>query len=92
MHLHFVSIKDEKLQCRSVLTKTKLNKIHINAPKYLKERGFDVVRGKWKTKDRGNIDDIHEYKKEIENILSNELKNLKTDLEAYRGDLNSILG
>lgn len=91
MHLHFVPIRDGKLQCRSVLTQSRLNKVHTNAPKYLQEKGFNVIRGNGKTKERGNIDNIHEYKKEIENILSNELKNLKIDLEAHRGALNSIL-
>lgn len=91
MHLHFVPIKDGKLQCRSVLNQSRFNKVHTNAPKYLQEKGFNVIRGNGKTKERGNIDNIHEYKKEIENILSNELKNLKIDLEAHRGALNSIL-
>lgn len=91
MHLHFVPIRDDKLQCRSVLNQSRFNKVHTNAPKYLQEKGFNVVRGNGKTKERGNIDNIHEYKKEIENILSNELKNLKIDLEAHRGVLNEIL-
>ncbi|MFR9026218.1 MAG: MobV family relaxase [Clostridium perfringens] len=91
MHLHFVPIKDGKLQCRSVLNQSRFNKVHTNAPKYLQEKGFNVVRGNGKTKERGNIDNIHEYKKEIENILLNELKNLKIDLEAHRGALNDIL-
>lgn len=91
MHLHFVPIKDGKLQCRSVLNQSRFNKVHTNAPKYLQEKGFNVVRGNGKIKERGNIDNIHEYKKEIENILSNELKNLKIDLEAHRGALNEIL-
>lgn len=91
MHLHFVPITEEgKLQCRSVLTQSRLNKVHTNAPKYLQEKGFDVVRGKGKTKKRGNINDIHEYKKEIENILLDELNNLKIDLERHRGVLKSI--
>lgn len=91
MHLHFVPIRDDKLQCRSVLNQSRFNKVHTNAPKYLQEKGFNVIRGNGKTKERGNIDNIHEYKKEIENILSNELKNLKIDLEAHRGVLNEIL-
>ncbi|ELC8368520.1 plasmid recombination protein [Clostridium perfringens] len=91
MHLHFVPIKDGKLQCRSVLNQSRFNKVHSNAPKYLQEKGFKVVRGDGKTKERGNIDNIHEYKKEIENILSNELENLKIDLETHRGALNEIL-
>lgn len=91
MHLHFVPIKDGKLQCRSVLNQSRFNKVHTNAPKYLQEKGFNVVRGSGKTKERGNIDNIHEYKKEIENILFNELENLKIDLKAHRGALNSIL-
>ncbi|MFH5911668.1 MobV family relaxase [Clostridium perfringens] len=91
MHLHFVPIKDGKLKCRSVLNQSRFNKVHTNAPKYLQEKGFNVVRGNGKTKERGNTDNIHEYKKEIENILSNELKNLKIDLEAHRGVLNEIL-
>ncbi len=91
MHLHFVPIKDGKLQCRSVLNQSRFNKVHTNVPKYLQEKGFNVVRGNGKTKERGNIDNIHEYKKEIENILFNELENLKIDLKAHRGALNSIL-
>lgn len=91
MHLHFVPIKDGKLQCRSVLNQSRFNKVHTNAAKYLQEKGFNVVRGNGKTKERGNIDNIHEYKKEIENILFNELENIKIDLKAHRGALNSIL-
>ena len=91
MHLHFVPIKDGKLQCRSVLNQSRFNKVHTNVPKYLQEKGFNVVRGNGKTKERGNIDNIHEYKKEIENILFNELENIKIDLKAHRGALNSIL-
>lgn len=92
MHLHFVPItKEGKLQCRSVLTQSRLNKVHTNAPKYLQEKGFDVVRGSGKTKERGNINDIHEYKREIENILSNELKSIKKDLEERKSELDFIL-
>lgn len=73
LHLHFVPISDEgKLQARSVMTPTRINKIHTECTKFLRQRGFDVERGKGKT-GKKNIKDIYEYKK-------SELEKLKKDV------------
>lgn len=68
MHLHFVPISQEgKLQARKVMTPSKINKIHSDAPKFLQSKGFDVERGKGET-GRKNIKDIHKYK--LEKLVS----------------------
>jgi len=63
MHLHFVPVNKEngKLQARVAMNKAKINYIHDALPKFLQERGFDVVRASGKTKEK-NIENIHEYK------------------------------
>lgn len=63
MHLHFVPFNKEtgKLQARVAMNKKKVNQIHDDLPKFLRERGFEVERGQGKTVQ--NIEDIHEYKK-----------------------------
>lgn len=83
MHLHFVPVsKEGKLQARKVVTPQRINKIHTDAPKYLQEKGFEVVRGKGKTE---KSLEIHEFKaeklKENINELENTLNGLKNDLE-----------
>ena len=73
MHLHFVPVSEEgKLQARKVMTPQQINRIHTEAPKYLQERGFDVIRGKGKT-DKSL--EIKEYKAEKLQDKINELEN-----------------
>lgn len=85
MHLHFVPINLEngKLQCKEVLTRIKLNKVHTEAPKFLRSKGFDVVRGEGLTQNN-NIKDIYKFKKEKYKELEN-----KTNMLTER--LNSLL-
>lgn len=63
MHLHFVPVNKEngKLQARVSMNKAKINYIHDELPKFLRQRGFEVERASGKTKDK-NIEDIHEFK------------------------------
>lgn len=79
MHLHFVPVsKEGKLQARKVMTPSRINSIHTNAPKYLQSKGFNVIRGKGITH-KDNIKDIHEYKLErlIEDVAYLEHKKLE---------------
>lgn len=90
MHLHFVPIsKEGKLQARKVMTPSRINSIHTNAPKYLQSKGFDVVRGKGITH-KDNIKDIHEYKLEklIDEVTF--LENKKIDLTKNIEDIEDI--
>lgn len=79
MHLHFVPFNKEtgKLQARVAMDKKKINQIHNDLPAFLRERGFDVVRGSGKTGEK-NIEDIYEYKAVQKKIQAkeNELKTL----------------
>lgn len=73
MHLHFVPVNKEngKLQARVAMNKAKINYIHDALPKFLQERGFDVVRASGKTKEK-NIENIHEYKEVQKKIAEKE--------------------
>lgn len=73
MHLHFVpvNIENGKLQARVAMNKAKINYIHDALPKFLQERGFDVVRASGKTKEK-NIENIHEYKEVQKKIAEKE--------------------
>ena len=85
MHLHFVPVsQDGKLQARVLMTPAKINKIHNDAPEYLREKGFDVVRGVGKTK---KSLDIHQYKAEK---LKEEIELLENKLKALEGDLKAL--
>ena len=90
MHLHFVPIsKEGKLQARKVMTPSRINSIHTNAPKYLQSKGFDVVRGKGITH-KDNIKDIHEYKLEklIDEVTF--LENKKLELTKNIADIEEV--
>ncbi len=86
MHLHFVPVNKEngRLQARVSMNKAKINYIHDELPKFLQERGFDVVRGKGKTEK--NIENIHEYKeiKALEGKIEQEKKELNKELEEIK--------
>lgn len=90
MHLHFVPISEEgKLQARKVMTPSKINKIHSDAPKFLQSKGFDVERGKGET-GRKNIKDIHKYK--LEKLVSS-VEELEQELDVLNKtiyDLSNI--
>lgn len=90
MHLHFVPISDEgKLQARKVMTPSRINSIHTNAPKYLQSKGFDVIRGKGITY-KDNIKDIHEYK--LEKLIDEVdfLENKKIELTKNISDIEEV--
>lgn len=86
MHLHFVPVNKEngRLQARVSMNKAKINYIHDELPKFLQERGFDVVRGKGRTEK--NIENIHEYKeiKALEGKIEQEKKELNKELEEIK--------
>jgi len=86
MHLHFVPVNKEngRLQARISMNKAKINYIHDELPKFLQERGFDVVRGKGKTEK--NIENIHEYKeiKALEGKIEQEKKELNKELKEIK--------
>ena len=83
MHLHFVPVNKEngKLQARVAMNKAKINYIHDALPKFLQERGFDVVRASGKTKEK-NIENIHEYKEVQKKIAEkeNDLEHLQREI------------
>lgn len=85
MHLHFVPInlQNGKLQARTVMTPKRINKVHTEAPIYLKELGFDVERGKGST-GKNNIKDIHKFKE-------NKVKELESKIDRLEMDLNALL-
>lgn len=85
MHLHFVPInlQNGKLQARTVMTPKRINKVHTEAPIYLKELGFDVERGKGST-GKNNIKDIHKFKE-------NKIKELENKIDRLEMDLNALL-
>lgn len=89
MHLHFVPVNKEngKLQARVAMNKEKINYIHDELPKFLRERDFDVVRGSGKTVN--NIEDIHEFK-EIQKMVEEkkqELNYLEEKLETVKDEI-----
>jgi virulence-associated protein VapD len=79
MHLHFVPFNKEtgKLQARVAMDKKKINQIHNDLPKFLRERGFEVERGTGKTKDK-NIENVHEYKE-----TQKKIDEKKKELQAF---------
>lgn len=82
MHLHFMPVNKEngKLQARTVMGPRALREIHDQLPRYLQQRGFDVVRASGeKTMEKLNI---HEYKAR---------EDMKQEVQALRkqvGDLD----
>jgi len=85
MHLHFVPVSEEgKLQARKVMTPQRINKIHTDAPKYLQERGYDVVRGMGKTEESL---EIHKFKAEK---LKDDIKGLELKLNALKNDYTAV--
>lgn len=94
MHLHFVPIsEDNKLQCKKILTRNRINKVHTNAPKFLQEKGFEVTRGSGETGNK-NIKDIHKFKAQnLENKViekQQELNRLIETLNNLKYHSNSI--
>ena len=79
MHLHFVPFNKEtgKLQARVAMNKQKVNQIHNDLPAFLRDRGFEVERGRGRTKDQ-NIEDIHEYK-----AVQKQIAEKKQELQAF---------
>lgn len=63
------------------MNKAKINHIHDELPKFLRERGFDVERGKGRSKEQ-NIKDIHEYKE-----VQREIAGLQQEKERLRNEL-----
>lgn len=79
MHLHFMPVNKEngKLQARTVMGPRALREIHDQLPRYLQERGFDVVRASGeKTMEKLNI---HEYKARED--MKQEVQTLKKQVD-----------
>lgn len=91
MHLHFVPISAEgKLQARKVMTPGRINKIHTEAPKYLRGKGFEIIRGQGKTEKSLEIKKYKEKKiEENINVLENKINSL-IKIEKELNDLNEI--
>ncbi len=91
MHLHFVPVSAEgKLQARKVMTPGRINKIHTEAPKYLREKGFEIIRGQGKTEKSLEIKKYKEKKiQENINVLENKISSL-IKIEKELNDLNEI--
>lgn len=89
MHLHFVPVSEEgKLQARKVMTPKRINEIHSKAPKYLQEKGFDVVRGIGKT-DKSL--EINEYKaKKVQEKIDSLENELKTLTDTHKKSLEEL--
>ncbi len=89
MHLHFVPVSTEgKLQARKVMTPKRINEIHSKVPKYLQERGFDVVRGMGKT-DKSL--EINEYKaKKVQEKIDSLENELKTLTDTHKKSLEEL--
>lgn len=74
MHLHVTPVNTEngKLQAHKVMTRGRVNKIHTELPKFLRERGFDVERGSSIEKDgtrKDYVRDINKLKQMTEDEL-----------------------
>lgn len=70
MHLHFLPVNKEngKLQARVIMKRATICEIHEQLPIYLQHHGFDVTRAEGKTAKRGNIDNVHVYKKFMDEV------------------------
>lgn len=74
MHLHVTPVNTEngKLQAHKVMNRGRVNKIHTELPKFLRERGFDVERGSSIEKDgtrKDYVRDINKLKQMTEDEL-----------------------
>jgi hypothetical protein len=96
MHLHFTPVSLEgKLQARKVITREKLNKVHNEAPKYLQEKGFDVVRGEGKTTKSLEIKEFKAKKledriEELEKALIEAAERHKNTLKQFQEVQDSV--
>ena len=101
-HMHFSAIPlvDGKLNAKNLMNRNFLRKIQSELPKILQYHGFDIERGIEGSK-RGHKD-TEQYKKEmqsdissieieVENLIKTR-KDLKSDLERFRGDLDKVNG
>lgn len=99
MHLHITPINTEngKLQARNVMTRGRVNKIHAELPKFLRERGFDVERGSSIEKDgtrKDYVRDINKLKQMTEDELGfyenlvEKNKNMKLQQEEFEKTLD----
>ncbi|TCI58557.1 MobV family relaxase [Exiguobacterium sp. SH0S2] len=94
MHLHFMPVNKEngKLQARTVMGPRALREIHDQLPRYLQQRGFDVLRASGeKTMEKLNI---HEYKaredmkQEVE-VLKKQVGDLDLEYSITRAEIRT---
>lgn len=94
MHLHFMPVNKEngKLQARIAISPKVVREIHRELPKFLQERGFDVVQASGK-KTHEKLS-IHEYKaredmkKEIE-VLGKQVEELDLEWSVARSKVRT---
>lgn len=92
MHFDFVPMtEDSRLSRKEVMTRERLLKIQDGLPKYLKEKGFDIERGRKMAelapKDRPKHMEPKEYKKALEGQIR-ALERQEKRIRAKEGELN----
>jgi len=94
MHLHFMPVNKEngKLQARTVMNPKAIREIHRELPKFLQERGFDVVQATGE-KTVENLD-IHAYKAREElrkqvRELTSEAQQLENERAMLRSEIRT---
>lgn len=94
MHLHFMPVNKEngKLQARTVMNPKAIREIHRELPKFLQERGFDVVQATGE-KTVENLD-IHAYKAREElrkqvRELTSEAQQLENESAMLRSEIRT---
>lgn len=92
MHLHFLPVNQEngRLQARSVMTRQRMNQMHEEIPRRLRENGFEVVRGS--SAHKTYIKDVHEFKVKKADADIEQLEQKKQEKEDQLKDIEKILG
>ncbi|WWU66878.1 plasmid recombination protein, partial (plasmid) [Clostridium baratii] len=91
MHVGFVPIQGDSLSAKKVLNRNFLRNIHNQMPKFLKDNGFDIERGKEDAKFKHM--ETREYKKLSQAELDDlefQKKNLNKQIDTLIEKKNSI--
>lgn len=84
MHVGFVPIHETSLSAKKVLNRNFLRDIHDKMPKFLKENGFDIERGKENAKIK------HLETKDFKRTYQSELNNLENEKIKLNEDIISL--
>ena len=84
MHVGFVPIHGTSLSAKKVLNRNFLRDIHDKMPKFLKENGFDIERGKENAKIK------HLETKDFKRNCQSELNDLENEKLKLNSDINSL--